>query len=277
MKVAICISGQLRTWEHCYQSWIKLVDKIKNHPSFIGKNVEFDYFFHIWDFNTIPNIIWWEKYEKLGNVKTTTLVPQEEIEKVINIFNPKKYLIEGQVVSLSREKITDEITTSLTANKIPIKTHVSWTTSQLYSIMRCAFLKREYEIENNFEYDACVRMRFDLSFDDANITYLTNDFVKPIKEKTIYACHCYNINRFPHNAVGDIFYYSDSQTYDIITQLYDFLPYIDSNIFPPNVKVEEIFGYYIRMFLLDNYKLGVDPKVERLKDYDVKKITTKLI
>jgi len=263
MKVAICISGQLRSWEDCYESWIKLVDNIKNHPNFIGKNVEFDYFFHIWDFNTIPELQWTEHYKKIGNVKKLTPVSQDEIQKVINIFNPKKYLIQGEDVSFSREKITDEITTSLTADKIPIKTHICWTTSQLYSIMRCAFLKREYEVENNFEYDVCVRMRFDLLFNDKNIMYLTNDFVKPIKEKTIYACHCYNIEYFPHNAVGDIFYYSDSQTYDIITQLYDFLPYIDSNIFPPTVKVEEIFGYYIRMFLLDNYRLNIDPEVKR--------------
>jgi hypothetical protein len=264
MKVAVCISGQLRSWEDCYKTWIKLFDTIKNHPDVIGKNVEFDYFFHIWDFNTIPEFIWREKYKKLGYVKKITPVSKEEIQQIIDIFNPKKYLIQDKDVSLSREKITDDKATSLTSNKIPIKSHISWTTSQLYSIMRCAFLKREYEVENNFEYDVCIRMRFDLSFDDNNIMLLTDDFVKPIKERTIYACHCHNLDFFPHNAIGDIFYYSDSQTYDVITQLYDFLPYIDSNIFPPSAQVEDIFGYYVRMFLLDNYRLNIDPKIKRL-------------
>jgi hypothetical protein len=264
MKVAVCISGQLRSWEDCYKTWIKLFDTIKNHPNFIDKDVEFDYFFHIWDFNTIPELQWREKYKKLGYVRKVTSVSIEEIQEIINIFKPKKYLIQDKDVSFSREKITDDICTSLTIDKIPIKSHISWTTSQLYSIMRCAFLKREYEIENNFEYDVCVRMRFDLSFDDNNIMLLTDDFVKPIKERTIYACHCHNLDFFPHNAIGDIFYYSDSQTYDVITQLYDFLPYIDPNIFPPSAQVEDIFGYYIRMFLLDNYRLNIDPEVKRL-------------
>jgi hypothetical protein len=85
MKVAVCISGQLRSWEDCYKSWIKLVDTIKNHPNFKDKNIEFDYFFHIWNFDTIPEFEWWEKYEKLGNVKKLTLVPTQEIEKIISI------------------------------------------------------------------------------------------------------------------------------------------------------------------------------------------------
>jgi hypothetical protein len=105
MKVAVCISGQLRSWEDCYKTWIKLFDTIKNHPNFIGKDIEFDYFFHIWDFNTIPEFQWIEKYKKLGNVKKLTSVPQEEIQKIINIFNPKKYLIQGEDISFSREKI----------------------------------------------------------------------------------------------------------------------------------------------------------------------------
>jgi len=47
MRVALCISGQPRTWEKCYQNWI---DNIM-------PGVEKDIFFHLWDYNSLPSII----------------------------------------------------------------------------------------------------------------------------------------------------------------------------------------------------------------------------
>ena len=82
MKVAICISGQLRSWEDCYETWIKLVNNIKTHPNFIDKDIEFDYFFHIWDFNTIPEFEWREKYKKLGYVKKMTQCQKMKFKKL---------------------------------------------------------------------------------------------------------------------------------------------------------------------------------------------------
>ena len=49
-RIAICFSGQLRTWRQCVRSWNNILMYDDNRD-----NV--DVFCHIWDFNTVPNSV----------------------------------------------------------------------------------------------------------------------------------------------------------------------------------------------------------------------------
>ena len=96
----------------------------------------------------------------------------------------------------------------------------------------------------------------------------TNDggndgWVERPKPKTLYSVHSFNTEYFPHDAVGDIFFYSDSFTYDIIANTYNYLPQISPDIFPPDVKVESILAYLIRIFDIKNVRLKMDPDIIR--------------
>lgn len=281
MRVAFCLSGQLRTWKHCYESWNLLFERFKEqmyinnnlqYPLYSNETFEVDYFIHTWNFNTIPHFKWDVNWLEPDPFKREILlepfkndytkVKKEEILEVINVLKPKKSIVEDWNVSKTREFVMDDIASAQTISKNPIKGHISWAGSQLYSIMKCAHLKRQYELENKFEYDLCVRSRFDLNFDKNSRMIFARDFEKP-KPKTIYSVHSASINNFPFDIIGDIFYYADSQTFDLLSSMYDTLPYIDQNAFPDSIKIEEVMAYITRMFLLNNKKLDFGPHVQR--------------
>ena len=281
MKVAFCLSGQLRTWEKCYASWPLLFERFKEEfylndelvfSEYSNEPFEIDYFIHSWDFNTIPHGEWdvnWNEPDPYIKAKLLkpffenhNIIESSEIDRMLDLIKPKDYLIENWEKSKSREGIMDDLATSSTFNKKPIKGHLSWAGSQLYSIMMSTYLKQKYETLHKFEYDICIRSRFDLEFDENNRMLFVRDF-KSVKPKTIYSVHNSTLNRFPFDIIGDIFYYSDSQTFDLMASMYDLLPYIEPNAFSDTIKIEEFMAYYVRMFMLDNERLEMGPNIIR--------------
>jgi hypothetical protein len=261
MKIAFCISGQIRTWKQCYETWNLLFDGIKKHPKFENDNIEIDCFIHTWDFNTVPphkwhnlgfpEINWARKYFKIDDI---------ELQDLISKINPVKYLIEDSSICDTRKDFIDTIANKYGNNNGAV---VSWSAPQLYSFMRCAQLKREYEIENNFEYDVCMKFRFDGKLNPHDRNIVINDLELPLKKKTIYSMHSANIHTFPHDLVGDIFFYADSQTYDILTSFYNWLPILPESVFDKGVKIEEVFGYFIRMFDIKNIRSDMNVEIIR--------------
>ena len=75
--------------------------------------------------------------------------------------------------------------------------------------------------------------------------------------------HSINTDHFPFDIVGDIFFYSDSQTYDILASFYSHLPMLKYDMFRYDVRIEEVFAYYIRMFDIENKRSNLDIKIKR--------------
>ena len=281
MKIAFCLSGQLRTWRNCYESWQLLFDRFKEqiiingntqYSPYVDETFDVDYFIHTWDFNTTPHYKWDVNWNEPDPHKRSELlkpfenayniIKKEEILEILNIIKPKKSIIENWEVSKSRKKIMDDIASSQTIHKNPIKGHISWAGSQLYSILKSAYLKREYELENKFEYDLCIRSRFDLNFDENNRMIFARDFEIP-QSRTIYSVHSRAIDSYPFNIIGDILYYSDSQTFDLLSSMYDHMPHIEQNAFSERIKIEEVMAYIVRMFQLNNKVTDFAPTVIR--------------
>ena len=281
MRIAFCLSGQIRTWRNCYQSWQLLFNRFQEqiiingnnqYSPYVDESFDVDYFVHTWDFNTVPHFKWdvdWNEPDpiKRGEMlkpfyNSYTNVDKAEIEEVLNILKPKKTIVENWDISKDREKIMDDRASSQTFTKNSMKSHISWAGSQLYSIMKCAHLKREYELENKFEYDLCIRSRFDLNFDENNRMIFARDFEKP-QPKTIYSVHSQAINKYPFNIIGDILYYSDSQTFDLLSSMYDHMPYIEQSAFHNEIKIEEVMTYIVRMLQLNNKVTDFAPTVTR--------------
>lgn len=281
MKIAFCLSGQLRTWRSCYESWQLLFDRFKEqiiingntqYSPYVDETFDVDYFIHTWDFNTTPHYKWDVNWDEPDPHKRRELlepfenaydiIEKEEILEILNILKPKKSIIENWEVSKSRKKIMDDIASSQTIHKNPIKSHISWASSQLYSILKSAYLKREYELENKFEYDLCIRSRFDLNFDENNRMIFARDFEIP-QSRTIYSVHSRAIDSYPFNIIGDILYYSDSQTFDLLSSMYDHMPHIEQNAFSERIKIEEVMAYIVRMFQLNNKVTDFAPTVIR--------------
>jgi len=267
MRIAVCLSGQLRTWKDAQKSWDAFFNELKTSPEIDGDDIEVDYFVHTWDFNSTPFAVWTKQQWDAGKFHTGFEQPpaegvsKEEIEEFLQTIKPKRHLIENIFKSTSRKEELDA-RTQWRLGDYTKWAPISWAGAQLYGIMRAAELKRNYEFENGFEYDMVVRMRSDLSFDYLNRMIFTNDFEKP-KERTLYSVHSFNTEYFPHDAIGDIFFYSDSFTYDIVSNVYNYLPQLSPDIFPFDVKVESILAYVIRMFDIKNVRLKIDPDIIR--------------
>ena len=77
-RIAVCLSGQIRSWRKCYHTW-NLIWQYLANP-------QVDFFIHTWDENSYP--------AKFGGEKETTKVEQSEIDEIVNLLKPKKILFE---------------------------------------------------------------------------------------------------------------------------------------------------------------------------------------
>lgn len=277
MKIAICFSGQPRSWEKCYDSWFKFIEKIKK----IYNTSEVDIFCHAWDFNTPPNeIISGANHKGLGPFGTNQIgdwvtitgevISDDEKKRFLDILKPKAYLFENEEKSKSRK---DEVfNRGKFEQTIYGEPAYVWPASQFYGVMRAAHLKKKYEYENGFRYDICIRLRYDLFFSDFEIEERIHERSMPVPTRnTIHSCHtgqAYNIG-FPFFRLGDIFWYAESVSFDRICDFYRFLPIIGLKAFQKNehLFVEGGFYFYAKMLRLSVRSVPVDPKVFRLSNH----------
>jgi hypothetical protein len=216
-RIAFCFSGQPRTWKKCVESW-------KEH---LFKENQVDIFCHIWDYNTSIG------HHDIPPVNVN--VPATEINELLETLNPKKYTIESQKEFVPIRE--DQLIT------------VSPWLSQYYGIMQCARLKRQYEIENDLQYDIVIKMRFDAFFNTS--IYPEFNQIK-IDEYTMHGFH-FGWDPITYaGRIGDIFWYANSETYDIISDFYINIPAIESKFYRNNdgtmnfVQPETVFFRYLK-------------------------------
>jgi hypothetical protein len=189
MRVAVCISGQSRTWKVAYKSILSFFD--------MGANV--DFFIHTWDTNSYRDIDIprWECVDY-------KIEDNDEEYNIKKAFNP---------VYMIYEKYDSE------------KFKTNWS-SMFYSFMKSVFLKTKYELENDFEYDIVIKTRFDINFPQKGVNSLNEPinkfFIHKVEPLTAYTTS--PITRFQSEFYylnfDDVFFYSDSKTMDLISNIY---------------------------------------------------------
>lgn len=183
MKIAVCLSGQPRTINYAYKN-------ILDHFS----NYDVDYFCQSWDYSTYKlknpgeHVSWEADVEEDKNL----------LYENLKLFNPKKIAIQSRC----SEPVT-----------------IGWGTL-LYSTAYANFLKKQYEMENNFRYDYVVKSRYDIVF-DPNDKFFIDYRAKPDDPYNIFVSYkgrmTYEYNR---QNVMDTFYYGSSTAMDMMTNLY---------------------------------------------------------
>lgn len=135
-KIAICISGYLRTFKECYPSLLENV---------IQDN-DCDLFIHTYDTvgNSINHLNPIEYHEDidmnfLQNIPNLKLIVTEKWDDIKYKFENIKKLC-------------------------PSVTNISRFSVMFYKIYQCNELKKQYEKEHNFKYDLVIRIRGDLFF-----------------------------------------------------------------------------------------------------------------
>jgi hypothetical protein len=216
-KVAVCFSGQIRTWRRCADTWRHILE----HE---GSRDNIDVFCHIWDFNTVPNSV--PDYPKVSEPADA-----DEIQAVLDFLKPCRYIIESErsFPAFSKDQAI---------------THGPFI-SQFYGIMRAANLKRQYEIENDMMYRAVIRARFDAWYPH-NMT----EFYRAVQPHTMHGFHLGWDSENFRGRMGDIFWIADSDTYDLIADYYINLGSIDRKWFVSDhtrdATPEYVFFHYLK-------------------------------
>ena len=245
MRIAVCLSGQPRTWDKCYQRWMEI----------LAGQGEVDFFFHLWDYNTLPQLLKTVNGRREFDDEPLSI---EEQEKLVTTIQPKKYMFE------SRKPIKYWNCTHPESEQIG-----GWTREQFYSLYRVSLLKREYEIENNFRYDLVIRIRTDVWFDHPHT------FIRP-EPNTLYSGHNAWDKRFQVYRIGDVFFYADSHTFDQAALFFKFLSFIprkwvigNNDCPPPEVAM----FYFLANLGIINFpthtslRVFRDPRVKEIKGY----------
>jgi hypothetical protein len=127
MKIAVCLSGEPRTYETCAPGIKRFFE-----------NCDVDYFVHsvnenhwaMWSSAKYSS----EYFEEVEQLNEKTLY-----DNLTDLFNPKSISIIDQNRSIN-----------------------TISQSQFYGMMMSNHLKSSYELQNNFIYDVVVRSRFDI-------------------------------------------------------------------------------------------------------------------
>jgi len=271
MKIALCFSGQPRTWDKCSPSWEKFKQRLSEHF-----NADVDVFCHAWDFNTPPHAVMSSPVVNNNNKSFDYIrvqgvpISEEEKSNFLNRLQPKKFVFENEYIS--RSKPAEVLELSRRNKNEHGECPIEWAGSQFYAVMYASHLKKLYEFEQGFKYDICFRLRYDLFFDDHQINWFFNsnntDAKLPVYN-TIYSCHTTKDASFiPFHRIGDIFWYADSVTFDRFCDFYRWLPMLGSRSFNnPLVSTEHALYFYAKMLRMHVGSLSIDPKIYRQSDY----------
>lgn len=167
-KIAICISGYLRTFEECYPTIFKN----------IIQNNDVDIFIHT--------------YDKLGNSSgwrhPIDLSEDFNMSFLENIPNIKVIAVQKwDDIKYQFEKFRQFQ---------PNITNINVIACIFYKILMCNKLRKEYEIENNIKYDLIIRMRGDQIFErKINLEFPEN--------KILINAYPWGDEDYIHHFVGD--------------------------------------------------------------------------
>jgi hypothetical protein len=220
MKVALCLSGQARFLETCYYESMK--------PNLID-DLNPDVFIHTWNTSTMVG----QYFKSGGGGIMGDKIPSNLMETMVNLYQPKKYIIEPQKYFES-DKWGSRLMPGIKSDHLY---------SMFYSINESNKLKKQYENENNFIYDWVIRIRFDMAIPSGplNLNNLTNNHLW-------VATGCFD-NR---NGYLDSLGYSSSQIMDIYSDTFNYVDDIADN--NPDMG---ICGEYILRKHIDKNNISV--------------------
>lgn len=240
MKIAFCFSGQPRDVKNT-------VETIKKNWS---KYHEVDFYYHSW---------WGNKNVPFRNDAPSDIYSENIFNYIDNVLNPIDKIIEKPIFFKNRYKDSTHWPCYHPVFNLNPDQNIQ---SMFYSMKKCNELKKAYEVENNFTYDAVVKCRFDYVF--------TKEY--DLKEFDLNFLHTKNDCRHTEYALNDHIAISNSKNMDIYCSLFDHLQeyYIMGIEFNPEV----ILGYHIatnglkvNKSLGDGIESFVSTQKERARSY----------
>ena len=225
MKIAVCFSGESRTWKNALAS-------IKD---FYSGDHKFYFFGHVWANNTWGNHPAFPEPEILD--------PKELEEELRANIRFAKLVVEPHKAVSDYSEYEQYIwpEEEIFGKKLALNTTVPITwRSPFYSMMRSNHYKYLCEQNNNMHFDVVVRARLDVCYQPGSkLDQFLPSVIQP------HAVYC-NTNYFKHEymmpAINDVFYFGSSDTMDLIDSFYrvyhngDFFKMLDCDYFDGGYK-----------------------------------------
>lgn len=208
MKVALCLSGQSRTFEKCYPSQL----------AHIINKYNCDVFIHTWcynGYNKSPENLHYRPEYNIDNYDKYLNDNYIISNKIFFLYKPKKCIVEYPDKSFFIKKLQSNIK------------HGFFNTIMMqYGVYMSNKLKSEYELERKIKYDIVIRCRFDLSFTNVELIFNNvNTIHIPPNENTNVSFDP-NMKRLletqgPSYMTNDQFAYGSSDAMNYYSSLYD--------------------------------------------------------
>jgi hypothetical protein len=184
MRIALCLSGQPRYLDEGFEQ----IDKN------ILSKYSVDVFIHTWWDDKMVNqkMILSEKLSYNRNY----IWKEDTIDIIKKYYSPIYFQYEPQIQFNPYLKVNYELCT-------PESVH-----SMFYSLQQSNEFKKNYELNNNFKYDAAIRCRFDISINKFEIDFYDLD---------LSLIGCYVLN---HEFPNDQFAISSSNNMDVYSNVF---------------------------------------------------------
>jgi hypothetical protein len=207
MKIALCLSGQARFIEQCYNEVL--------YPYVLeGNNI--DIFIHTWDIDKSQIN---KHFINGGGHIMGPIIKENQIQLTLDLYNPVSYKVEPQI-QFELGKFSERTLPGIRSDYLY---------SMFYSIYQSNKLKSEYEIKNNFKYDWVIRSRFDIKLNSKiNFNEFNNNIINN-------PGGCFNND----HGYTDCFAFSNSTNMNIYSDTYN---HIDDCMNDPTLQ---LCGEYI--------------------------------
>ena len=233
-RVALLLYGHMRTYEKCFPSLKRnIIDVFKP-----------DVFVHTWSENEARTGTWHNSHM---NVFKFTEKNKKNIKK---LYKPKNILFENQMVR--------DYKTTCPNNNL----NSEGQKFMIYSFFRANKLKKEYEKNNNFEYDMVIKIRPDI-FLKKSFQGLSNNFI--MKNNHVYIAG----NKVKHGSklecyrALDIINVCNSSTMDRISNIYNnFDKFYMKTDFDHSAFIDYLLKNKINIKIL-NYNYGSEWSIHR--------------
>ncbi len=231
LNIAICLSGESRTWEHCVPSIKRFFSSDRHNFTFFG---------HTWSDSTYFK-------EKLPAEFHDPELLHNRMQAEL-CFSKLK-VQDKSCLDFSDNEIVpgmgpSDFSKKMTANsKRPQAfAHMS------YSIMQANMLKQQFEFENDMRFDLVVRTRHDLSY-RPSVTFDSVLTEEPLPT-ALYCENYYFPSEYYLPQINDIFYWGNSRIMDVVDSFYR---YYGSGKFHNMIKEEwtdsayKVSGYNVNL------------------------------
>lgn len=190
MKIAVCISGQIRTGIKASENIIRFIGSL--YPNC-------DFFIHTWNVNSYTTL-------SCTNIKKKDIfVSQSDLDKIKEIYKPIGMKVDDFY------EIKDSISTHDTLRYL-------W-----YSFDQSIKLKKENEKNNNFKYDVVIKLRFDIIF-PCDRTFATDyKVLSNVIDNYIYIENSNNSVSENMGFLDDVYFFGNSNNMDIMAEYYYYM------------------------------------------------------